>query len=338
MLGGDHIRELRQYCWTIGQDPLLVQGAGGNVSLKNGRSLWIKASGAWLAQAEEKNIFVELDLDIARHLTEEGDEYYGRAVRRASDLRPSIETSLHVLLPHRIVSHFHAVDVLAWAVLRDGESSLKPLLEGMDWGWIEYAKPGRNLTDKVRALSKSGVLPDIIILGNHGIVLGADSFEEILELWSRLWKRLSVVPRTTVIEERKVGELLKPWLNANYVLPRDIKIYALGLDPILINLCRSSWVLYPDHAVFLGSECKIYESSEYIDNSTSTDNSQYPVIVVPHVGAVVSRTLTDSQSAMLSCFVEVALRLNDAHSVRSLYPLEIASLLNWDAEKYRQRL
>jgi rhamnose utilization protein RhaD (predicted bifunctional aldolase and dehydrogenase) len=39
------------YCSTIGRDPLLVQGAGGNVSWKEGNTLWIKASGTWLADA-----------------------------------------------------------------------------------------------------------------------------------------------------------------------------------------------------------------------------------------------------------------------------------------------
>lgn len=338
MLRDDRLSELRQYSKAIGQDVLLVQGAGGNVSLKRGRSIWIKASGTWLAQAEEKDIFIELDLDIAERLTEYGNEDYSSAVRSASGLRPSIETSLHVLLPHRVVSHFHAVDVLAWAVRRDGKSILASLLEGIDWRWVNYAKPGRDLADNVRALSREGTIPPVIILGNHGIVLGADSFEEMRELWSSLWKRLAIVPRTVGIEEKGLGECLRPWLDAGYVLPRDIKIHALGLDPVLIELCRSSWVLYPDHAVFLGSECKVYANDENPGDSISMDSHHYPVVVVPHVGAVVSKALTGAQSAMLSCFAEVALRLNDARSVRSLNSFEITSLLNWDAEKYRQTL
>jgi rhamnose utilization protein RhaD (predicted bifunctional aldolase and dehydrogenase) len=37
--------EVKTYCSQIGADPLLVQGAGGNASWKEGDTLWIKASG-----------------------------------------------------------------------------------------------------------------------------------------------------------------------------------------------------------------------------------------------------------------------------------------------------
>ena len=43
--------EVTDYCAHIGADPLLVQGAGGNVSWKEDGTLWIKASGKWLAGA-----------------------------------------------------------------------------------------------------------------------------------------------------------------------------------------------------------------------------------------------------------------------------------------------
>ena len=58
--------DVRNYCARIGQEPLLVQGAGGNVSWKDGGTLWIKASGAWLADAEKDDIFVPADLDTLR--------------------------------------------------------------------------------------------------------------------------------------------------------------------------------------------------------------------------------------------------------------------------------
>jgi rhamnose utilization protein RhaD (predicted bifunctional aldolase and dehydrogenase) len=44
------------YCAEIGRDPLLVQGAGGNVSWKANDTLWIKASGTWLADAMVKDM------------------------------------------------------------------------------------------------------------------------------------------------------------------------------------------------------------------------------------------------------------------------------------------
>ena len=49
---------LRQLSARIGADPLLVQGAGGNTSVKEGGVLWIKASGKWLSGAARGHMFV----------------------------------------------------------------------------------------------------------------------------------------------------------------------------------------------------------------------------------------------------------------------------------------
>jgi rhamnose utilization protein RhaD (predicted bifunctional aldolase and dehydrogenase) len=46
----------------IRKEPLLTQAAGGNTSIKSDGVLWVKASGKWLARAEDEQIFVPVDL------------------------------------------------------------------------------------------------------------------------------------------------------------------------------------------------------------------------------------------------------------------------------------
>ena len=58
--------ELRAMSARVGRNILLVQGAGGNSSLKDDDVLWVKASGTWLADAEAKDIFVPVALSAAR--------------------------------------------------------------------------------------------------------------------------------------------------------------------------------------------------------------------------------------------------------------------------------
>ena len=53
---------ISNFCQRIGADPLLVQGAGGNVSWKEGDDLWVKASGTWLADAVSQDIFIPVSL------------------------------------------------------------------------------------------------------------------------------------------------------------------------------------------------------------------------------------------------------------------------------------
>ena len=39
-----------------------MQGAGGNISWKDDKELWVKASGKWIADAKKEEIFVKVDL------------------------------------------------------------------------------------------------------------------------------------------------------------------------------------------------------------------------------------------------------------------------------------
>ena len=57
---------INNFCSNLGKDSLLIQGAGGNISWKDGNKLWIKASGTWLADANIMDIFVPVDLSHLR--------------------------------------------------------------------------------------------------------------------------------------------------------------------------------------------------------------------------------------------------------------------------------
>ena len=48
------IADLKRVSAELARDALLIQGAGGNTSLKCDDVLWVKASGCWLEDAEEK--------------------------------------------------------------------------------------------------------------------------------------------------------------------------------------------------------------------------------------------------------------------------------------------
>ncbi|MGL4542432.1 MAG: class II aldolase/adducin family protein [Polymorphobacter sp.] len=132
--------ELADVSARIGNDPLLVQGPGGNSSLKIGDELWVKASGVWLAQARQRQIFVGLALAPVRAaVVAEQAVDFGAARLPASTttLRPSIETALHALMPHAAVVHAHAVNSMALAILADGRARAAAALDGVhSWAWI----------------------------------------------------------------------------------------------------------------------------------------------------------------------------------------------------------
>ena len=157
--------ELIAFSARLGCDETLVQGGGGNTSLKSGNDFWVKASGTWLAQAETRDVFVRLPLARVRTLMAGADAEPALAALAGPDgLRPSIETSLHALLPHAVVAHVHSVNAIAWAVRPDAEQALARALEGLSWAWVPYRRPGLPLTDAIRAavLEDEGYDVDVI--------------------------------------------------------------------------------------------------------------------------------------------------------------------------------
>ena len=94
---------------TMGKDPSLIQATGGNTSLKENGVLWVKASGKNLANALQEDIFVPLDLaQVLGEIHNSEDRDFSFQPLSGPGLRPSIETTLHALMPHPVVLHSHS--------------------------------------------------------------------------------------------------------------------------------------------------------------------------------------------------------------------------------------
>jgi rhamnose utilization protein RhaD (predicted bifunctional aldolase and dehydrogenase) len=119
-------RALLELSAALGADPLRTQAAGGNTSIKRDGVMWIKASGKWLAHAMREAVMTPVLIEPLRQAIANGDPRAERAVdfidstRNSLGLRPSIETSVHAVIPSPIVVHIHCVNTIAPAVRRDG--------------------------------------------------------------------------------------------------------------------------------------------------------------------------------------------------------------------------
>ena len=86
----------------IGENINFVQGAGGNTSFKEGNSLYIKASGHKLKDSKKKNIFVEVNISKILNQLQNENPIKG-AWDESKFLRPSIETTMHIIMPQKYV-------------------------------------------------------------------------------------------------------------------------------------------------------------------------------------------------------------------------------------------
>lgn len=326
-----------EYCSAIGADSLLVQGAGGNVSWKDGETLWIKASGTWLAAAAVKDIFVPVDLHHLRTNIEVGNFSVVPALLGQSKLRPSIETLLHALMPHRVVVHLHAIEVLAYLVRENCHTDFLSLLDPtIHWTMVNYHKPGAELATAVSTALAKNPNSDVIFLRNHGVVIGGSDIAEVNRIVNILTKNLSTSP---VDVNTKCLTVLPVALDEckQYSPVQDADIHQLALNSELFTRLNTDWVLYPDHVVFLGNRAYAYKTWSAFQES-EVGNHHPELIFIQGSGVFVRSSFNKTKLAQLRCYYDVLVRQKSASPICVLSNAQIAELLNWDAEQYRMNL
>ena len=316
----------------IGADPLLVQGPGGNSSVKLGDELWVKASGVWLAQALERPVFTGLSLAAVRAAVARGEvEDFTAARLPGSDaaLRPSIETALHALLPHAAVLHAHAVNAMTVSVLADGPARAAAALDGdVRWAWVPYCRPGAPL-----AAAIAGVLArapaDVLLLANHGTVVGADTPRAAEELLRDVETRLALPVATLPGGAGGAGD-------ADY--EPHAAAHGLACDARLTAIFAAA-PLFPDQVVFVGGAVPALLPGETMAVCAARVNAASGVwpalILAPGVGAFARRDRTPSADAVIAGLAEVARRIPADATVTGLPEGAAAALLGWDAEAWR---
>lgn len=189
----------------IGADPLLIQAAGGNTSIKTDDGMWIKASGTQLSDTNSSNIFVPVDyIRMRRALaTDQKKADQPQLFGLSSSLRPSIETSLHAVFDQQFVIHVHCVNTIAIAIRDDAETILADKLKGFTWAFVPYRKPGAQLAQEVSNVLKPET--NVIVMGNHGLIVAGDCIEETEHLLVDVVSALATNPRS--LETLDVNQL-----------------------------------------------------------------------------------------------------------------------------------
>ena len=143
----------------------LVQAGGGNISVKQGDIMYIKASGVALSDITLKHgIACVRTSDVVASLAGPEPDIMSLAVGTE---RPSLETYFHSFL-RKYVIHLHPTH------LNEYLCSDQP-------GMVDYYKPGFELSKRVLA-SYNG--QSVIYLRNHGVIYHADTISDVLALFA----------------------------------------------------------------------------------------------------------------------------------------------------------
>ena len=180
-----------------------VKGGGGNTSVKDETTLWVKPSGTTLGGLTEET-FVALNRDKVNELFEVETpaesaareelvkNFMAEAVKNEAG-RPSVEAPLHNILNPQFVVHTHPPLVNGLTCAKGGEAAGKRLFP--DALWVEYIDAGYTLSVELKGRIEQHTLergkgPEVILLKNHGIFVAADSAEEIRSLYAEVMDAL----------------------------------------------------------------------------------------------------------------------------------------------------
>ena len=207
------LSELIRISNTVGKDSSLVQGGGGNTSVKtaDGKYMYIKASGTALKDMNGRKGWRRVRLDSVLSIIEDESivklETHAREIEVVNRLllacddqvtavaRPSVEAHLHGYLD-KCVIHLHPSSVGAYANAKNGEAELERLFktENLPPLWVPYTDPGFMLARRIARLvnyyqKQRGKKPPIMVLERHGLFVSADRADAALRLVRKVINR-----------------------------------------------------------------------------------------------------------------------------------------------------
>ncbi len=264
------LSDLLRISKAVGKDPALVQGGGGNTSVKttDGKYMYIKASGTALKDMNERTGFRRLRLDKVLETVEDKrlaklpaqtrePEIANRLLlacdgKMAGDIRPSIETPLHAVLGKYVI-HLHPVAVLAFVCAKNGRVGIERIFKTADFTavWVPYTESGIMLAKKITKLaenyrSRPGKKPVVFFLQKHGIFVSADTPKAALRLVRAVIKRCTAklkfpkAVRTAKVNPAIIQEIKLSIRRAFYEATGQYNAIHYFYNDTIAAFCRNS--------------------------------------------------------------------------------------------------
>lgn len=326
----------------------LVQAGGGNSSFKiSDDKMAIKASGYQLADITDKEGYALVNPQIIRdsflncedlNLISNEDSQAILANSFIEGCRPSIETFLHAI-SGKYTLHTHPTVVNVLTCRKQGMEVLAELFP--DALLVPYATPGVELAKTYfeayrKTAKEEGQIFDVVFLQNHGLVVSAESADEVISMTETVTKRIEEYLGINLFQYHELTDLWTYFSD---------KIIWKVTDKNVIEVFerRNEWehVFCPDCIVFLGKKfLKLSRSFSKKDIDDFICNYGMPIVVnyggQLYIIADSVKKALEIQSVM--SFSAQVMDLNAGYECNFLTDDEQNFLLNWDAEKYRRQM
>jgi len=179
---------------------------------------------------------------------------------------------------------------------------------------------------------------DVLILGNHGLVVCGPDCHAAEKRLGEVERRLAITPRGFPKPDTTVLAIIARF--SRWQFPDVDLLHALGTDAASRKILRGG-VLYPCQAIFLGPTMPLLPPAAVISKFTERWSGQdtTPVFVaVERSGVMLNEKMTSAERATLMGLVHVTLRTEESARLRYLKEAEVMGVLNQGAHGYKEVL
>lgn len=233
----------------FGQSNINVQGAGGNISIKNTDNdlIFVKSSGVVLGNLEKDNGYCLLkNINDKKY-----NLIYGAGIpfpMLRGSCRPSMETSFHLFTKKYTVHlHFLLANIF---LCSDRQLDLSHFDEDVGTHiLVEYASPGEELASLIHKDYKG---EQVILLKNHGLIITADDIDSLLKIYENLYIYFcNKLPDILYCDDSYYDQFELFKLQHELYLKFN-RPYVLRKLDIEITLIKNLVYCFPDLAIFCG--------------------------------------------------------------------------------------
>lgn len=329
-----------------------VKGGGGNTSVKNESTLWVKPSGTTLGglttetfvamnRAKINELYkVETPSDAAFR-EELVKNLMAEAVENDAG-RPSVEAPLHNVFNAKYVVHTHPALVNGLTCATGGEAACKELFpESL---WVEYIDPGYTLCMKVRERieqykAANGKEPELLVLQNHGIFISADTPDKIRVLYALVMDSLKAaydkagVSQTLEIPNAETApeteEQISSVFGADAAFVASSGLFAVAPGPIT-----------PDHLVYSKAFPFVASIDEAGARAYQSERGYAPKVIVAgdRVYGIGNSQKNADLALELAQDGALVMQLVDAFcGINYMTDAQREFIENWEVESYRSK-
>ena len=352
-----------------GQKDYVIAG-GGNSSFKNKHKLWIKASGESLARIDVEGLVclsrALLDKMSGKPYPQDHHERESQiaqdlrnAVLYPKDRRPSVEALLHHLIDFSYVLHTHPTYINGLLCSSEGARIIHRLY-GDEVLYIPYTNPGYELAQQmVGALGsysdRMGYRPNIILLQNHGVFVGANSPEAIRAFYTMIRDAFLQYFPVTLPDDlpRSIqthnSRSLEAFFNTLGYHTGSYTSKLIGeYSRSAFQYQKISKPLTPDQIVYCGAAYPFISDAEDVEDFKDAliefkdHHGYFPrVMVLEGEGIMIASDMESALQTILNVFIEALRVVGIAEGLGGLNAMtddQVRFIDRWESEHYRRNV